>query len=59
RRHRALRMGDWKIVRTHPDEPWQLFNLVRDVGETTDLSTRNSAAKAALLAELKRWEQMH
>lgn len=32
----ALRLGDWKIVRTNPDQPWQLFNLKNDLSETTD-----------------------
>jgi arylsulfatase A-like enzyme len=34
--HAALRSGDWKIVRTSPDQPWQLFNLKEDLSETTD-----------------------
>lgn len=37
-RRRAFRAGDWKIVRTAPDEPWQLFDLSGDVGETNDLA---------------------
>ena len=34
--HAALRMGDWKIVRTSPEKPWQLFNLMEDISETTN-----------------------
>ena len=34
--HAALRQGDWKIIRTHPDEPWRLFNLREDISETTN-----------------------
>jgi arylsulfatase A-like enzyme len=32
--HAALRWGDWKIVRTKPDQPWQLFNLKDDISES-------------------------
>ena len=32
----ALRWGDWKIVRTKTDQPWQLFNLKDDISEIVD-----------------------
>ena len=35
--NRALRQGDWKIVMAK-DEPWQLYDLSKDRGETNDLS---------------------
>jgi arylsulfatase A-like enzyme len=56
-RHTALRMGDWKIVRTRPTEPWQLFDLSNDVGERNDLAAREAERLGRLTAELKRWEQ--
>ncbi len=34
----AFRKGKWKIVRLRPDQDWQLFDLEKDVTETTDLS---------------------
>ena len=37
--HAALRLGDWKIVRTSPDESWQIFNLKEDILETKDKSS--------------------
>jgi arylsulfatase B len=54
---RALRLGDWKIVRdAGPRQagPWQLFNLATDLGETTDLAAREPARLEALV---KRWEE--
>jgi arylsulfatase A-like enzyme len=33
-KHAAFRLGDWKIVRTDPEQPWQLFNLESDISET-------------------------
>ncbi len=35
-KHAALRAGDWKIVRTKPDEHWQLYNLKEDLSETNN-----------------------
>jgi len=56
-RHTALRMGDWKIVRTRPSEPWQLFDLSNDLGERNDLAASEPERLGRLTAELKRWEQ--
>ncbi len=36
----AIRSGDWKVVRSRPEGPVQLFNLKRDPGETKDVSGR-------------------
>jgi len=38
RRHAALRKGDWKIVREHPNRPWQLFHLKSDQQESRNLA---------------------
>jgi len=35
--HRALRMGDWKLVAAK-DEPWELYNLEEDRTETDNLA---------------------
>jgi arylsulfatase A-like enzyme len=37
-RKNALRMGDWKIVTIGPDEPWELYDLSEDRGETRNLA---------------------
>ncbi|MCZ8370198.1 MAG: arylsulfatase [Porphyrobacter sp.] len=50
----ALYLGDYKITRSVPpvgDGQWRLYNLARDPGETTDLSTSEPAVKARLLGE--------
>lgn len=57
RRHAALRQGDWKIVRTRPDEPWQLFNLAQDVGERRNLASTEPERVRALVEEFQRWDQ--
>ncbi len=59
--HAALRWGDWKIVRTSPDQPWQLFNLNDDLSESTDKAAERpdmveklSTAFSLKLAEIQR-----
>ncbi len=51
--NRGLWQGDWSIVTTHRietwawntrttfDEPWELYNLAKDPGQTTDLSEKH------------------
>ena len=36
--NRALRVGDWKIVASGNDAPWELYNLATDRNETHDLA---------------------
>lgn len=59
-RSRALRMGDWKIVRQvaprDGEKPWQLFNLKTDIAESNDLATTEPARLEQLLAV---WEQVN
>jgi arylsulfatase A-like enzyme len=56
RKHAALRMDDWKIVRTAPDEPWMLFHLANDVGEQNDMATERPQRLKQLTDEFSRWE---
>lgn len=37
----AIRKGDWKLVVHYENEQCELFNLAKDVGETTDVSGNN------------------
>jgi arylsulfatase A-like enzyme len=37
----AARLGDWKIVRSKPDEKWELYNLKTDPGETQNVADKN------------------
>jgi len=37
---KGLRMGDWKAVQMNPAQPIELFNLVNDESETTDVADR-------------------
>ncbi len=60
--NRGLWANGWKIVTTHrtrtwdmslatkPDEPWELYDLTTDPGETRNLATSNPAKVAELAA---------
>lgn len=44
----ALRKGPWKIIRDQLGQPWRLYNLKEDLGETTDLAEKHPDIVAAL-----------
>lgn len=50
----AVRVGEWKLVKTYETGKLELFNLQRDPGETTDLSAREPARTAELHALMQR-----
>ena len=54
-RHAALRAGDWKIVREKPAEPWQLFDLGRDAGESRDRAAESPEKVAELEGLFDKW----
>ncbi len=56
RRHAALRMRDWKIVREKPDQPWQLFHLKTDPGEQHNLAERHPEKRDELQAAFQNWK---
>jgi len=37
----AAHQGDWKIIRSKPDEKWELYNLKTDPGETQNVADEN------------------
>ena len=37
----AVRMGDWKAVRHKSDEPFELYDLGTDIGETNDVAAQH------------------
>jgi arylsulfatase len=50
--NRSIRQGDWKLLWTQPPVGtgrWELFDLSRDPGETSDLATKNPAKVADLV----------
>lgn len=53
----AVRKGDWKLIQYLDDNHVELFNLKKDVGETTDLSKKEPERTEVLLNLLKNWRK--
>ncbi|MFT7679827.1 MAG: arylsulfatase A-like enzyme [Planctomycetota bacterium] len=51
----AVRVGDWKLVRTPAGEHW-LFDLSTDIGEHQDLAEQHPDKLRALRQRLETWE---
>lgn len=51
----AMRQGPWKLLR-FPDRPAQLYHVVEDKGETTDLASAQPERLAQMMRELFAWE---
>lgn len=51
--HKAIRIGDWKAV-APIGEPWELYNLAKDRGESTDLAVSHAHKLETLIS---RWQQ--
>jgi len=49
----AVRMGNWKAVRPKFDAPLELYDLARDVGETTNVAAQNPQVMERIEAYLK------
>ena len=55
--NRAVRKDNWKIVSTYPGYKWELYDLGKDRGETTDLSARYPEKVDQLSAEYFKWAE--
>lgn len=53
----AVRHGDWKLIHSYEDDRVELFNLVNDPGETTDLSATKPDRVRQLRTMLDEWRQ--
>lgn len=49
----AVRMGSWKAIKPKKSTDWELFDLSKDISETTDLATNNPEVLAKLQAYAK------
>lgn len=57
---RAIRKGTWKLVdsrdfETKTQSGWQLYDLAKDIGETTNLAAQQPARVAELTREWEAW----
>ncbi len=53
----AVRRGPWKLIHWFEDDRFELFNVVTDLAEATDLAAREPARVAGLRAELAAWQR--
>jgi arylsulfatase len=53
-RQQALRSGRWKLIR-EGGQPWQLYDLDTDIGETSDLAPAHPELAAALGVKFEAW----
>ena len=52
----SVREGDWKLL-AYRSGLVKLYNIARDIGETTDLATKHPGRVKSLTNKLKRWEK--
>ena len=53
----VIRKGDWKLIETFDPESVQLYNLGKDLSETTNLAKSEPAKLAELRKELETWRR--
>ncbi|MFI3317817.1 MAG: sulfatase [Rikenellaceae bacterium] len=53
----AIRKGDYKLIENYLDGSIQLYNVVADIGETTDLASTNPELAKDLLEDLRAWRK--
>jgi arylsulfatase A-like enzyme len=54
--NRAIRIGDWKLVSTHPDG-WELYELAADHTEMHNLAAQQPARVKEMAAQWDAWAQ--
>ncbi len=55
--HGIIRQGDWKLIEFFEDGRLELFNLKKDLGETTNLSEKEPRVAARLARQLRDWRE--
>ena len=53
----AIRAGNWKLLEYLEDDRVELFNLERDLGEATDLASKQPGKATELRERLHRWRR--
>jgi arylsulfatase A-like enzyme len=53
----AVREGNWKLIEQYEDGSIELYNLLTDPGETTDLAAKEPKRAADLKAKLASWRK--
>jgi arylsulfatase A-like enzyme len=53
----AVREGNWKLIEHYEDGRCELFDLAKDLSETTDLAAQEPARVAELRGKLEKWRR--
>ncbi|WP_020529628.1 arylsulfatase [Flexithrix dorotheae] len=53
--NKAVRVGDWKLVASFPEEVWRLYNVKEDRIEMKDLSSENPEKGKELTEKYEAW----
>jgi arylsulfatase A-like enzyme len=56
-RGRAIQMKNWKLVRPRDDQPWELYNLEHDIGETDDQAAISPDRVRLMAAKYETWRK--
>ena len=50
-----IRKGDYKLIKYHLENDFELYNLKNDIGETTNLAAQDPSLAEELLSDLNNW----
>lgn len=53
----AIREGNWKLIEHYENGQMELFNLEKDIGETTDVSEKEPNRVAEMRGKLEKWRR--
>lgn len=53
----AIRRGDWKLIYWYEDDQIELFDVVKDLGETNNLAAAEPERVKSMLVELEQWQK--
>jgi len=56
-RGRAIQMKNWKLVRPRDDQPWELYNLEHDIGETDNQASKFPDRVRLMAAKYETWRK--
>lgn len=56
-RGRAIQMKNWKLIRTRDDQPWELYNLDYDIGETDNQAAKFPDRVRLMSAKYETWRK--
>lgn len=56
-RGRAIQVGEWKLVKPNDKQPWELYNLGTDIGETNNLADQFPERVEVMKAKYDQWRK--